>query len=289
MLSKVCLLSVPLIKMCLSTYDSPFSFACQIVRPLSSLAVSNIAFLAVVPSSFVYQALPPSSDILGSLVTTCTLIALHRHDCCIPAIPLLNVHSAKPVLEVYAAAYKRKFRLPANLQADPPLAHSDSHKRVFVHADHHSYIADCACMAEPTSPHHGTLSKFEKALPSLVHGIAADAADIQITVQNQTAQVRQETRARLLRAVQQTYEDIFERAQIMPGHVYALKQSADQALDHREKPLCDWKYLQQDLQLPAWLPVLFRCAPASVLASANRVMYLHDSVQKATPFLRESL
>lgn len=95
---------------------------------------------------------------------------------------------------------------------------------------------------------------------------AAEASQRTITAQHQTSQVRQETRARLLRAVQQTYEDVFERAQIVPGHMYQLQKSANQALDHTDKPLCDWKYLQQNLHLPRWLRVLFRCAPGQAAA-----------------------
>lgn len=90
----------------------------------------------------------------------------------------------------------------------------------------------------------------------------AEASHKHITAQTKTAQVRQETRARLLRAVQQTYEDVFERAQIVPGHMYQLNSTADQALDHTDQPLCDWTYLQQKLHLPHWLRVLFRYAPA---------------------------
>ena len=86
----------------------------------------------------------------------------------------------------------------------------------------------------------------------------AEASHRQITAENKTTQVRLETRARLLRAVQQTYEDVFERAQIAPPHMYQLRKSTNQALDHTDAPLSDWTYLQQNLQVPAWLKLLLR-------------------------------
>jgi len=97
-----------------------------------------------------------------------------------------------------------------------------------------------------------------------VVAFVAEASHRHITAERKTAQVRQETRARLLRAVQQTYQDVFERAQIAPAHVYRLKKSADQALDHTDVPVCDWKYLDESCQLPAWLHWLQRCDLDSV-------------------------
>ena len=79
-----------------------------------------------------------------------------------------------------------------------------------------------------------------------------------MTAERKTAQTRQETRARLLRAVQQTYEDVFERAQIAPAHMYKLRKSANRALDHTDVPVCDWKYLEESCQLPLWMHWLQR-------------------------------
>ena len=107
--------------------------------------------------------------------------------------------------------------------------------------------------------------------------VAAEASQRTITAQRQTSQVRQETRARLLRAVQQTYEDVFERAQIVPGHMYQLQKSANQALDHTDEALCDWAYLQQNLQLPRWLRVLFRCTLGHAAVSVKGRMALYGS------------
>lgn len=95
--------------------------------------------------------------------------------------------------------------------------------------------------------------------PSCSVVLVAEASHRHITAERKTAQVRQETRARLLRAVQQTYKDVFERAQIAPAHMYRLRKSADQALDHTDEPVCDWKYLDESCQLPAWLHWLQRC------------------------------
>ena len=91
------------------------------------------------------------------------------------------------------------------------------------------------------------------------HGIAAEASHRQMTAERRTAQSWQETRARLLRAVQQTYEDVFERAQIAPAHMYKLRKSANRALDHTDVPVCDWKNLEDSCQLPLWMHWLQRC------------------------------
>lgn len=133
------------------------------------------------------------------------------------------------------------------------------------------------------------LSSNPRPKPSFL--VAAEASQRTITAQRQTSQVRQETRARLLRAVQQTYEDVFERAQIVPGHMYQLQKSANQALDHTDEPLCDWMYLQQNLQLPHWLRVLFRCASGHEAAAVNGEKYLYgSSVQTiARPCKRHAL
>ncbi len=58
--------------------------------------------------------------------------------------------------------------------------------------------------------------------------------------------------------MQQTYEDVFERAQIAPAHMYKLRKSTNRALDHTSLPLCDWRYLDESCQLPAWLRALQR-------------------------------
>ena len=92
--------------------------------------------------------------------------------------------------------------------------------------------------------------------PLLKLSLAAEASHTHLTAERKSSQVREETRARLLRAVQQTYEDVFERAQIAPPHMYQLRKSANQALDHTLAPLCDWMYLDQTLQLPAWLQLI---------------------------------
>ncbi|KAL3158150.1 Son of sevenless 1, variant 2 [Trebouxia sp. C0010 RCD-2024] len=117
--------------------------------------------------------------------------------------------------------------------------------------------------------------------------VEQEASHKHITAQTKTAQVRQETRARLLRAVQQTYEDVFERAQIVPGHMYQLNSTADQALDHTDQPLCDWTYLQQKLHLPHWLRVLFRFHKLPFMARLCRqqlFQYLQDCASVMVAF-----
>lgn len=87
---------------------------------------------------------------------------------------------------------------------------------------------------------------------------AAEGLQQSISAEDKRAQLRQETRARLLRAVQQTYEDIFERAHVAPTHLYKLKNSANRALDHTRDPLCDWNYLDDSFRTPTWLQLLQR-------------------------------
>ena len=93
---------------------------------------------------------------------------------------------------------------------------------------------------------------------TLVAVSTAEGPRQSISVEAKRAQLRQETRARLLRAVQQTYEDIFERAHVAPAHLYKLKNSANRALDHTRDPLCDWKYLDNSCHIPTWLKLLQR-------------------------------
>ncbi|KAL0054936.1 hypothetical protein WJX82_004786 [Trebouxia sp. C0006] len=117
--------------------------------------------------------------------------------------------------------------------------------------------------------------------------VELEASHRHITAERKTAQVRQETRARLLRAVQQTYKDVFERAQIAPAHMYRLRKSADQALDHTDEPVCDWKYLDESCQLPAWLHWLQRLKGLPFMAAFCRQQlfgYLEHSASVMVAF-----
>ncbi|KAL0027925.1 hypothetical protein WJX79_003037 [Trebouxia sp. C0005] len=117
--------------------------------------------------------------------------------------------------------------------------------------------------------------------------VELEASHRHITAERKTAQVRQETRARLLRAVQQTYKDVFERAHIAPAHMYRLRKSADRALDHTDQPVCDWKYLDESCQLPAWLHWLQRLKGLPFMAAFCRQQlfsYLEHSASVMVAF-----
>lgn len=117
--------------------------------------------------------------------------------------------------------------------------------------------------------------------------VELEASHRHITAERKTAQVRQETRARLLRAVQQTYKDVFERAHIAPAHMYKLRKSADRALDHTDEPVCDWKYLDESCQLPARLHWLQRLKGLPFMAAFCRQQlfsYLEHSASVMVAF-----
>ena len=79
-----------------------------------------------------------------------------------------------------------------------------------------------------------------------------------MTAEKKSAQMRQEARARLLRAVQQTFEDIFGSAHVAPAHMYRLKASVNKALDQTAQSLNHWPFLEETLSLPTWLRMLHR-------------------------------
>jgi hypothetical protein len=143
------------------------------------------------------------------------------------------------------------------------------------------------------SPHLWKTSvlRLDAANPADVEA-AAEAHARAVAVRMNRGALLAERRSRLLAAVRQTYNDLFHDAFIDSGQIFALRNSADKALDALDRPLADWDALQPATRLPRWVaylqrradsPFLTRLAQRTLLASLDNAatlalafMHAHD-------------
>ncbi|KAK9814099.1 hypothetical protein WJX72_000644 [[Myrmecia] bisecta] len=111
-------------------------------------------------------------------------------------------------------------------------------------------------------------------------------------------QLLRETRGRLLRAVQKTYKDVFDRNHIQSRHIYALKQATDKALDRVGEPLSDWKHLEASCKVPlyvhwlqwfAWTPFAGRWVRSKLFAAMETNTSMVVAFHYAHEDARESM